>query len=314
MLRHVTLLAALVASIAAVPFPTAQALPHQRERGRAAESLGQSIDTTFRMDKGGVVDLSVTFGDIIVTGTSGTNVRIRATAPSGRVRLRASATLATLRTSGDRGGRDDVRYEVTVPAGIRVLMHNTHGDLTVTGLKGDLEAVNISGDINITDMTGLAKIESVSGDIIATGLSGGARIETASGDVRISDATGELLIDNTSGTTVLSNVRSSSVRAESVSGTVRFQGAIDPSGKYDFASHSGNIRLALPANTGALLTLSTYNGSIDSEFPITLQQGPSGSKEKELQFRLGSGSARLTAETFSGNIIITRGTDRDRQE
>ncbi len=314
MRRRATLAALVGALTASLPVAAAQAAPHQGNRGRNAESVGQAIDTTFRMDKGGVVDLSVTFGDIIVTGSSDNNVRIRSTAGGGRVRLRGSATLVTMRAFSERRGGDDVRYEVSVPADVRVVMHNMQGTLTAKSLKGDLEAVNISGDIQVSDVSGLAKIETVSGDILATGLSGGARIETASGDVSVNDADGELVVDNTSGTTILTNVRSKTVRAESVSGTVRFQGAIDPSGKYDFSSHSGNIRLALPANTGALLTLSTYNGSIDSEFPITLQQGPSGSKEKELQFRLGSGSARLTAETFSGNIIITRGTDRDRQE
>jgi DUF4097 and DUF4098 domain-containing protein YvlB len=293
-----------------------QAAPHQGNRGRTGENIGQPIDTTFRMDKGGVVDLSVTFGDIIVTGSSDDNVRLRATAGSGRVRLRASATLATLRAFSERHGGDDVRYEVSVPAGVRVVMHNMQGTLTAKGLKGDLEAVNITGDIQVSDIGGLAKIETVSGDILATALSGGARIETASGDVSVTDADGELVIDNTSGTTILTGVRSKTIRAESVSGTVRFQGSLDPSGRYDFASHSGNIRLALPASTGALLTLSTYTGSINSEFPITLQQGASGSRDKgrELQFRLGNGNARLTAESFSGNIIITRGTGRDRQE
>ena len=314
MLRHLTLAALAGALIAAVPLEGARAAPHQGNRGRAGERIGQPIDTTFRMDKGGVVDLSITFGDIIVTGSSDDNVRLRATAGSGQVRLRASATLVTLRAFAERHGRDDVRYEVSVPAGVRVVMHNMQGMLTAKGLKGDLEAVNITGDIQVSDISGLAKIETVSGDILATGLSGGGRIETASGDVSITDADGELVVDNTSGTTILTGVRSKSVRAESVSGNVRFQGSIDPAGRYDFASHSGNIRLALPAGASALLTLSTYTGSIDSEFPITLQQRPSGSRDRELQFRLGSGSARLTAESFSGNIIITRGTGRDRQE
>ena len=315
MLRHLRITAMVGALIVTASPGAVSAAPHQGNRGRVAENAGQSIDTTFRMDKGGVVDLSVTFGDIIVTGSSDNNVRLRATGGSGRVRLRASATLATLRASSERHGGDDARFEVSVPAGVRVVMHNMQGTLTAKGLKGDVEAVNITGDIHVSDIAGLAKVETVSGDIVATGLSGGARIETASGDVSVTDADGELLIDNTSGTTILTGVRSNAIRAESVSGNVRFQGSIDPAGRYDFASHSGNIRLALPAGTGALLTLSTYTGSIDSEFPITLQQSPSGrNTDKELQFRLGSGSARLTAESFSGNIIITRGTGRDRQE
>ena len=315
MLRRATLAAAtIVAVLLAAPVLTADAaMPHQdnRSRARGGAADRQSIDTTFRMDKGGVVDLATNSGDIIVTGTTGTEVRVRATSSDGRVRLRASATLATLRATPDHG---DVRYEVSVPAGVRVLMHTNSGNLTASGVKGDIEAVNLSGDIRLTDISGLAKVETVSGDVVGSRLLGGARIETTSGDVTLTSGDGEIVVDNTSGTIVLADVRSDAVRAESVSGDVRFQGTIATTGQYEFSSHSGNIRLTLPPSAGALLTLSTYSGSINSDFPITLQQSSSGSEEKQLQFRLGSGSARIVAESFSGNIIITRGTARDRQE
>ena len=312
MLRHLVL-AAAVGALLAGPVSAAEANTRQANRSRPNELAGQSIDTTFRMDKGGVVDLEATFGEIIVTGTTGNTVRIRATAQSGRVRLRASATLATVRASSERS-HENVRYEVSVPPGIRVLMTTTTGRLSASGVKGDIEMENVTGDIELTDISGLVSVETVSGRITATGLAGGAQLETTSGDVTVTGATGEIAIDNTSGTTTLSGVRSSAVQVESVSGNVRFDGVIDPSGRYEFSSHSGNIRLTLPPNTGAQLTLSTYTGSIDSDFPITLQRASPGDKERELQFRLGSGSARLTAESFSGNIIITRGPARDRQE
>jgi len=132
--------------------------------------------------------------------------------------------------------------------------------------------------------------------------------------VTLINGQGEIIVENTSGTTALTDVRASVVRAESMSGNVLFQGAVDPAGRYEFSSHSGNIRLALPPSAGALLTLSTFSGSITSDFPITLQPSASGSGEQQLRFRLGTGSARLTAESFSGNITITRGAARDRQE
>lgn len=316
MRRHAAVAAITVAVLVAGPVRAAQALPHQENRGRVRSGVvdRQSIDTTFRMDKGGLVDLELTVGNIIVTGGNGNEVRVRATAGNGRVRLRASSTLATLRAFPERGGIGDVRYEVTVPAGVRVLMHTTSGHLAATGVKGDVEAQNVSGTVNLSDISGLAKVETVSGDVVAARLSGGARIETTSGDVTLTGAEGEIAVENTSGTTTLTDVRSSAVRAESMSGDVRFQGAVETAGRYEFSSHSGNIRLTLPPSAGALVTLSTYSGSINSDFPITLQQTSSGSEEKQLQFRLGSGSARLTAESFSGNIIITRGTAHDRQE
>ncbi len=287
----------------------------RQDRGRTVYRAGDisSIDTTFRMERGGVVDLSVTFGSITVTGASGSEVRVRATADDGSVRLRASPTLATLRASSNRGPARGVRYEVSVPAGVRVLMHTMTGDITATGVQGDVEIGNVHGNIRLTNISGLAKVETVSGTVTASGLTGGARIESTSSNVTITGAEGELTVDNTSGRTTLSDIRSSTVRVESVSGPVRFQGTIERSGRYDFSSHSGAVQLMLPPNVGALLTLSTYSGSIDSAFPMTLQQG-NDREEKDVQFRLGDGSARISAESFSGDITITRGTGRDRQE
>ena len=287
----------------------------RQDQGRAARAASaRSIDTTFRMERGGVVDLSMDFGTITVTGASGNEVRVRASADEGNVRLRASPTLATLRASSNRGLARGVRYDVSVPAGVRVLMNATSGNITATGVKGDIEVENVHGEIRLTDIAGLVKVETVSGNVTASRLAGGARIEATSSHVTIADADGDITVDNTSGGTTLTGIRSSAVRAESVSGTVRFQGVIERSGRYDFSSHSGPITLTLPPNAGALLSLSTYSGSIDSDFPITLQQSSSGHEEKELQFRLGDGSARVSAESFSGNITITRGTGRDRQE
>ena len=292
----------------------AHAGPLQANQGRRGGVLeGRSIDTTFRMEKGGVVDLEGGTGTMIVTGGSGTDVRIRATVNEGRVRLRASSTLATLRASSEYG-MSDVRYEITVPAGIRVLMEAHAGEMRATGLRGDIEIETISANVRLDDISGLASVETISGIVTASRLTGGANIETTSGDVTLTGVTGETSVESTSGALNLSDIRAAVIDAETVSGEVRFQGSVEAGGRYEFSSHSGTIRLAIPPNAGALLSLSTYSGTVNSDFPITLQQGSSSGRDKQLQFRLGSGNARLTAESFSGNIIITRGIARDRQE
>jgi DUF4097 and DUF4098 domain-containing protein YvlB len=265
------------------------------------------------MERGGLLDLELISGHITVTGTSGNQVRVRAEAEDGEIVLRASATLAKLTVEYDRRPRGEVRFEVSVPAGVRVTMEAVSGNLSARGIGADVDLTTVSGSVDVHDIEGMAKVEAVSGQIRASGIRGGLNIDATSGQVTVSDVDGEVTVDNTSGMITLTNIRSKLVRAESVSGGVRFQGAIEPSGRYDFASHSGSIRLELPASTSAQLTLSTYNGSLSSDFPITLDPR-SRSSERRLEFRLGNGGARLSAETFSGSITITRGTGRERQE
>ena len=294
----------------------ADALQRDRDRERGPrEDIGgrQSVDTTFRMERGGLLDLELAAGQITVTGASGSNVTIRAFAEEGRLVLRASPTLATLRVEHDRGRSRGVRYEVSVPAGVRVVMEAVSGNITARGVDGDVDAETMSGSVELRDIGGVANVEVVSGSITATGMRRGVTIQTTSGSVTVSNADGDVLVENTSGNIALTDIRSRRVRAESVSGNLRFQGAIESSGRYEFETHSGTIRLALPATAHAQLTLSTFSGTLQSEFPITLEPR-SRSSEKRLEFRLGTGGARLSAETFSGSISITRGTDRDRQE
>jgi len=287
----------------------------QRDRGarRGGTVEGQSIDTSFRMERGGLLDLEIVSGQIIVTGTTSGQVRIRATADDGHVVLRASSTLTTLRVEPDRYHGTAVRYEISVPPGVRVSMEALSANLSARGIDADVDASTVSGTVELHDIGGLATIEAVSGNVTTSGLRGGVHIEATSSVVTVANSDGEVIVENTSGEVTLSDIRSKLVRVESVSGDVRFQGAIEPTGRYTFESHSGTILLALPPTASAQLMLSTYSGSIHSQFPITLEPR-SRSSEKRLEFRLGNGEGRVSAETFSGSISITRGTGRDRQE
>ena len=306
--------AAFVAAFALIA-STASSAAAQRDRDarrpRAIER--QAIDTSFRMERGGLVDLELTSGNITVTGASGNQVTIRASAEDGYVVLRASPTLTTVRAEHDHGHAKNVRYEVSVPAGVRVVMEAMSGNLIARGIDGDVDATTLSGNVELRDITGITKVEVLSGAITASGLRRGIQVEATSGPVTVSNADGEIIVENTSGPITLTDVRSRLVRVETVSGNLRFDGPLDPTGRYEFETHSGTIRLALPTDASAQLTLSTFSGSIDTEFPITF--GPRGNEsEKRLEFKLGNGGARITAETFSGSIFLTRGTARNRQE
>ena len=305
----------LLAAAAVVAASAPQANAQQRDRGsrRVEVGPGQAMDTSFRMERGGLIDLELISGHIVVTGTSGNQVRIRAEAEDGRITLRASPTLASLSVEYDTRPRGEVRYEISVPAGVRVSMEAVSGNISARGVDADVEASTVSGSVEVHDIGGMADVEAVSGRITASGIRGGIHVEATSGTIDVSDVDGEVIVENTSGTITLTDIRSKVVRAETVSGGVRYEGSIDPAGRYEFASHSGSIRLTLPASTGAQLTLSTFSGSLSSDFPITLDPR-SRSGEKRLEFRLGNGGARVSAETFSGSISITRGTGRDRQE
>jgi hypothetical protein len=109
--------------------------------------------------------------------------------------------------------------------------------------------------------------------------------------------------------------RSDRVHLQSVSGELTYEGAIARDGRYDFHSHSGTVRLVLPADAGVSLSASTFSGSVDSRLPATL--GPttrnSGVRRgSRMDLSINGGGALVTAETFSGDIVIERASGSGR--
>jgi DUF4097 and DUF4098 domain-containing protein YvlB len=280
------------------------------------------IDTTVRLDRGGAVDLSLISGTIRVTGWDRPDVKIAASIESGLLRFSANSSRVTLSVddSGDerRRGRHrnnvgDARYEVSVPRGSRLILEAVSGDVTARGSQGEIEASSVSGDVDVTDGQGSVSAESVSGSVHAAQVNGNLRAEAVSGDVRAESVSGNVEASTVSGDIRLAGIQSKDVRTETVSGTITFTGSLEPSGRYGFESHSGSVRLNIPRNAGAQFSVETFSGSIDTDFPITLQPGAKR-RENHMEFTIGDGRAKVTANTFSGEIVINSGSTTRRDD
>jgi hypothetical protein len=282
----------------------ATALPAAAQSRRDRDEDYESrIDTTFAFDKRGTVTLSLSAGEIVVTAWNRDQVRVRARSERSMVRMDASPTRLSLDLSRPRGG--DSRFEITVPIGVRVSARATSGDISITGTSGGVEANTQSGDLVVENVGEMVDLGSLSGSITARGVTGNLDIRAVSGDISIDSVRGDVEAASVSGDIDLGDVIAKYVRAKSTSGDVSFDGGIDPAGRYEIGSHSGSVYLTLPQTTGALITVSTYTGTIDSDFQITLKPGEHGlGHSKRFTFEIGKGDARIGAESFSGDITI----------
>jgi len=105
------------------------------------------------------------------------------------------------------------------------------------------------------------------------------------------------------------------VSVNSTSGELYFDGAIDPRGRYEFSSHSGSVVVRLPADVSAAVSLQTYSGEIESDFPIRLEGGATmGGHPRTFDFRIGNGGARITMRSFSGSVQLQRAGTSNPQE
>lgn len=275
------------------------------------------IDTTVRLDRGGAVDLSLISGRIRVTGWDRPDVKVTASIDRGLLRLDANSSRVSLsvdQSVDDRGhGRHNIgeaRYDVSVPRGSRLVLEAVSGDVTASGSQGEIEATSVSGDVDVTGGAREVSVESVSGSVRAAQVNGNLRAESVSGDVRVETVTGNVEATSVSGSIRLTGIQSKDVRTETVSGDIIYSGSIDPGGKYSFESHSGTLRLNIPRGAGAQFSVETFSGDVTTDFPVTVP--PSSNRrrrEGRMEFTTGDGRARVTAQTFSGRIVINSGLD-----
>jgi DUF4097 and DUF4098 domain-containing protein YvlB len=265
------------------------------------------IDTTFAFDKSGSVTLNAANGDIVVTGWSRDVMHVRAVSDDDNIRLDASSSRALLEVAGSRRG-SDTRFEVSVPYGVRIVAHSQTGDITIRATRGQVEAHAQNGDIRVDDVTTRLDVTTLSGEITAGTITGDIAISSLSGEVHVTDVRGNVDVGTVSGDIDLRGITAKTVRAKTTSGEVTYDGTIDPAGRYELSTHSGDIGLHVPRDANAQLTVSTWSGTIDSQFPIVLKPGEHGisvGKSKRFTFEIGGGAARIAAETFSGDINIS---------
>lgn len=287
------------------------AIPADAQRRRDRDEEMSRIDTTLTLSRNGIVELESASGEMIVTGWDRDEVRIRATSDNGGLRL--DATSSRIQVKGIGMGWDDVRFDVTVPTGTRLLLNGRSSDVNVRGTRGDVEVHTQNGDIVISDAANV-DVNALNGDVELAGVDQ-VRVNLVAGDVRIDSARGAIQSVAVSGEIEIHNATSRNVNVQTTSGEVFYDGAIDPSGRYEFSSHAGSVTVRVPADVSAAVSLQTYSGEIESDFPITLEGGATiGGQPRTFDFRIGNGGARIHMNSFSGSVVLQRAGSSNRQE
>ena len=197
------------------------------------------------------------------------------------------------------------------------------GDLELGGVKRSVEAHTIGGNISLSNSTGSIKLYSVGGSITARGV-GPA---TAADSFEAVSVGGDITIEKNAFV---------QLKARTVDGGLSLGGPLAAGGHYEFKTISGDISLALPADSSFRLdaTLSR-SGELVTEFPLKMTtelKAPSlpspprtGHPEKgdltidsdilikgsgyglqRISGVYGTGDALITASSFSGAIHLKK--------
>jgi DUF4097 and DUF4098 domain-containing protein YvlB len=316
--------------------PRAGWFERYQESRQGAEQI-EKVAQTFKVGDTGSLDLSHLAGDIRVTGGSGSEIKVEATK---RVRHRdaneAKRLLQALRVDiNNFNGRVEVRtiyprrgsygnnisasvdYVISVPAGASVALKSISGDISVANVKGEVRAETVSGDVTITATPNVAVAKTISGDVTARdiGTQTTLVLSTVSGTVL---GTGlrvrALEAGSVSGDVRLVGSEIERLEARSLSGNIEFDAPLTKGGRYEFTSHSGNVRVLLSGATGFELDADTFSGSVRSDVPVTLRavgrndQTPRDRRGSNRAIRgsYGDASAFLSVRSHSGSVVISK--------
>ena len=296
----------------------------------------QDLRRSFTVNPGASITLENLSGDITITSWDGKQVEMTA-AKTGNpdhfnnveIYISADASRLNIRTRYSNNRTNvSVRYDLKVPRDVvldsvesvsggikivgingRVTARSTSGGIEIVGINGRVTARSTSGRVHVSDITGFSTINSVSGRVVAENIKGDIVAESVSGDVRIGRVQGSVQAKSVSGDVFINNNSPSEtdLAASAVSGAIRFDGRLNPTGQYEIKCYSGDVILNLPADSNFVIYVSTSSGSIKSDFDIKENRNIRKKGKSEIfDGVIGSGGPIVDLQTFSGDILIRK--------
>jgi hypothetical protein len=268
-----------------------------------ALAAAQQTDTTFAVPAAGRLNLEVFTGTAVVRAWDRQQVRVQATHDE-RVRVRVSQRGGTVgvEAHGRWGPPGSVRYDVMVPRGYGVAIDGLNVVATVDGVHGRVNVENVEGSITIRNVVGDVTVESVSGRVLVEDVRGRVTAGSANQDLRIVRVTGDITAETANGSVIIEGADAAAVNVSTISGVIRYDGTVRQGGRYTLHAHNGAITMSIPGSASATVHVSTRNGTIQSEFPVSLR----GGADNRVSFTMGGGSARIELETFNGSVNLVR--------
>ncbi len=128
-------------------------------------------------------------------------------------------------------------------------------------------------------------------------------LEATNGALGVDGVSGRLDLRTTNGSVALSDV-GGDVHARTQNGSLNVQlaGTVWDGGGLDAETQNGSVRLAVPEKFAGQLETGTVNGSIYTDFPVTME----GRISRRLSLPLNGGGKTIRALTTNGSVRMSR--------
>jgi len=268
----------------------------------AALAPAQQADTTFAVDASRL-EVNQLEGVVNVTGWDRDEMRVIATydEDEGQLDIRQSGGTIHVAAKGEWGEPVYGELELSVPRGMAIEMTGVSLEVTIEGSAGDVTVSTADGSIFLDGGSGNVALNAVDGSVTVGRASGKIAINAVDGDVSVSESSGAIAATAVDGDVTLDGITSDNVSVNAVDGDISYDGTISDGGRYVLSTHDGDLDVLIPAGANARISIDTFSGDLDTDFPVELE-GDFG--KKRISFTVGTGKALVELSAFDGTISL----------
>lgn len=200
---------------------------------------------------------------------------------------------AETEVTGDNPTPDELiaNYVITVPQDTALQVRSDSGNVTVESVHGDMTFDTVGANLQLTDVDGYLVVKSVDGSLVCT------------------RCTGSLDANSIGGSFQLLQPSMDSVRIQTSSGNILFDGNFLRRGIYILKNSTGTIEVRFAPTDSFDVSASSLYGKVINEAPITPDTHGKSKPPKFGNGLFGSvnrGDAKVELSSFSGTIKILK--------
>ena len=205
----------------------------------------------------------------------------------------------TTRSMGDNlpPAQLSATYEITVPEETELQVKTDSGTILIERVVGDLMIDTLVGNVQLEEVAGYIVIKSVEGSIVCTRCAGRIDATTLSGNIQVLQPVFD------------------TVRVQTTSGNILFDGNLVRRGVYILKNSTGATEVRLSENDSFDLSAKSVSGQVENLAKFNLRPDPHGSTRapgppsklvRSLFGTVNEGHARVELSSFSGTIRIVK--------
>jgi hypothetical protein len=179
-----------------------------------------------------------------------------------------------------------VHFEVTMPPAADLEARNVDGSLDIEGIDGHLQIASTDGTVTAHSCAGRIEARTTDGELRLEGIRGEVQAHSTDGKVTIAGLLNLLEVSTTDGGIEIDAEDGSRMNTE-----------------WSIRSTDGDVHLRLPEGFAADLDITTGDGRIANDYPVTMQGRVSSHR---LVGKMFNGGELLRIRTSDGDIAIRK--------